>query len=1049
MPRFDVKTASEGQPVEGLGPGHFDEGGQVFSDMPEFSFTAQNENGINARILQSGVELDILREEEHRFNGIIDTVEPIDDQQDSRVEVQGVHVGYKLLQARICDSYDFDEDGLASTTRDAVTINPWRTIIFREPGGTLDAQGNLPALTGVRPDEFYKMLIGTKFISQISLRDTRYFLPSTVSNATSTKVTVWKDGQDGDVRPSFQFVRDGDNYVTGGTAETIPLINGDPNIDEMGDISTVKVEAIGVYDGTHDLTADVCRNAYDTRNYSTVSLTREDNWNGTTFSRWTGEIDLSGDGSTNKNALGAKLGFTPDDGPTSTTSKVYYLRFDAVTESDTGLSEGTIETYSNPVTFGDGGENWIETDVLTENRLEAAERVRKMTESDGDVNSSPHWDMWIDQSLNAHFSERRGSDITGHEYSFHESNLDVIRHRYFGGEKAYQTVAYGAGSGRAQTRIVSKAEFSNGGLYDSDRDPDNGGDRNYRVMKFVDQNEKSATNLLRKARAFHKLHRDPIETFEVEIRSEYVRIFETGDGIKVVNLNTRTNDTIRVVRLTRKWGDGGIGEDLVTTIGEPRDDFAQALSNAKQGTETLAVRPQPGTATLGLSGNGFIFDKNHYGVFPLSIPNAKQVERVKLAVETAPWQAQSQAQSQGHSHDTDIPSLDVNGSTAAAGGANLIRDTTIDDSLDMNQESVGQQGLTEASADGQNVDFGNAADRTPESQEALNTGRTGSGTSTERFTISNSTSLSNMEYLAIRINMQGNPDGSDRMTAGEYSFFLEDTNSAAFALETHEIDAKSAGLDDENLLVIPTAWIDDDLANLDELVVTVSPDTGTDWLIDVVIHEIAAHTHGPGTLSSSTSGLSGDTDAKSVTPSGTTVADFVSDLLGELRVGYSGASGGTGTDLGYDDSGGNDMFDEHEHSVSATTTQQKLNVGSDDANITIDFGIFQFDGDSGDGTGSPVYGKGIKFAVDPSTDASGIPDQFGSDRVPQSFGTRTEPANIEVDITPYLATDSNGLIKDGPHKVFFTSAADSVANEDGLAVVRVTPIIEYADEEES
>lgn len=892
---FQVKTNDEGEPIENLGPGRFDESSQVVDDMPSFEFTAGNPGGVNARILQSGVELDVFREEEKRFPGIVDTVEPVDDQQDSDVQVEGVHVGYKLMQARICDSYDFDEDGDPGTVRDAVTINPWKFIIFREPGGTLDASGNLPALTGVRPDEVYQMLIGTKFIKQIDLQDTRYFLPSTITDATNTKVTVWKDGQDGDVRPSFQFVRNGDNYVTGGTAETIPLVNGDPNIDEMGNISEVTVEAIGVYDSTHDLTVDVCRDAYETtRTYSSVSLSREDNWNGTTFSRWTGTIDLSGGAEAAKNALAAKLGFTPDDGPTSTTSKIYYLRFDATTESDTGITEGTLETYTNPVTFGDGGENWIETDLLTFNRLRACEKVRTMTESDASVNTSPHWDAWIDQDLDFHFSERRGEDITGHEYSFDEGNLDVVRHRFFGGELAFQTIAYGAGSGRAQTRIVSKTEFSNGGLYDSDRDPDNGGDRNHRVMPFVDQNEESATNLLRKARAFHKLHRDPIETFEVEIRSEHVRVFETGDGVKVVNLNTRTDDTLRVVKLTREWGDGGLGEDLATTIGEPRDDFAQALRNAKEGTETLTVRPQPNLGTVGLSGNGFIFDKDHFGVFPFSIPNGAQVERVSLRVETAPWQAQARSAAAGgdhthtvdvthpsHSHDVTHPSHShsLNGVTTAAGGDHRHRMNVV--------------GATESD---------------PSTEYRLVSWRTVDGQSNEVY----------MEFFT------GESDPVDDFETWDAS-----------GDHTHDLDGEAT---------------------------------------QTALGSTETSTAALGTTSAETSDASGD----------------------------------------------------HTH--------------------PLDFGIYQFDGDSGDGSGAPVYGKGIKLAVDPTTDANGVPTDFGNERVPQYFGTRTEPAQLEVDITPYLEADANGLIKSGPHKVFFKSEADGNVNPKGLAVVRATPVFEYKDQ---
>lgn len=848
--QFVVKQTTNSVTLTDVTRGDYDEASLVLDEPPRASFTVHDPSGVLAQsLLKEGKEFEIRRgvngtTGERRFLGIIETPEVVDDEQGGHITIRGVHKGYAMLRQHMTDTYDYDEDGAAITTRDAVTVNPWRFFIARKTGGDLDVRGEPLPLRGITFDNVFKHIIGTKFIHQIDCTDNSYFRGSQVY-ATTNAAQVYRDGPSGDLRPFLQRLRSSaTGFAAGSSIDTIPLENGSPNIDVMGDITQVTVRLIGILAGSQNPTVAVTRNArHATPTYSTgetetaVNILEDDAVTDTGMDIWTytftsGELPNTAD----KNSLGVKITFAGSAGD-STTTKIQYIEVECITASDTGISEGTIDAYNNPVALRTGDidpGDWVETDLSTaKNRLEAAEMLRRLTES-ASSNPSPHWDAWIDANLAFHFKERRGAAITGHDYSFAAGNLRTISHRFIGTELAYQTVAYGAGSGDAQTRIVSKAEFSAGGLYDSANDP--AVTATYgnlpRVLRFVDANEVSPTNLLRKARAFHKLHRAPIESIEVEIEPEHIRFFDVGDSITIKNIRTRTTGAKRVVALRRSW-DGSSMEKLRVTLGEPIDDFAR--DNAVQGQrhETLVIRGQPGSATSGVTGGGVHATKDYYGVFAFAIPDGVPVDRVALKITTVPWQITSR------------------------GGAS--------------------------------------------------------------------------------------PDNVN-----------------------HEHDS---------------------------LVTGTKPTQAFESWVNVRIYNIVGGTYTSAKMRVLLSVGTTPPDETFVWDDGATVLAAASDRITT-----------------------------HKHPP--------------------EFGIWQFDGDAGTGTGNPIYGSGIKLAVDPTVSAAGIPTTFSTQRHPITFGSRTASVSEEVDVTGYLSTDANGVIKVGEHRVFFIATADT-DNAQGLASLRVTPIIKF------
>lgn len=1136
----DIELSATGELVPGLTKSKYSESSESLAEPPRSTFTVENPGGVEAHLLANGKEYYVRRNNQRRFHGIIVSPEPRQEvNRGSVVEVQGIQLGYKLLQARQCDSYDFDEDGDPATTRDGVTINPWRYFAFRDPDGALDANGNTPAIHGVNFADVFRCLIGTKFIHQIDFQDNSYLLASQWADQANG-VQVYRDGRTGDRRGWLQRVRDGDGFAAGDTIETIELMNGDPNIDVMGDVSTVKVVLIGDYDGSNDVQVRACRNAGEgSRTYSSITLTRTDSFAGTSLAKWEGTVDLSSDGVTQKNRVG--LEFTvPGSAGDSATTKIAYCYVEAVTVSDTGITEGTIETYSNPVTFADDSENYFDGDLLGFNRLDAAERVRKLTESDGAVNPSPHWDAWIDHTEQFHFEERRGEDKSNLEYSFEQGNLRVISHEYYGDELAFQTIALGAGSGTAQTRIVSKADFdTGGGLYDSDRDPANGASKDHRVMKFVDGNETSATNLLRKARAFHKLHRDPQEHFNVELEAEYVPYFNVGDSIPVKNIPTRTNEPLRVVRLQRDWQPNQ-GEDISAEIGQHREGFAQRLRGASGKADTITIRPQPAKQTLGLSGNGIPFDKNHLGKYAFSIPDGSLVDRVFLRMETLPYQA---------------PAKSI--STSAAGSQEGQATSQIawdggkfDGSTDPGTSDLGARHPLFRSVVVPTATQGTYSGGSASASYVPYAGNTASNKPDPHYNFL----LKALPPTGTRYNTLEDASGngntlSESKSSGTPGFFPLYLPVNA----TYGWGVTNASINGGLYPYVPSMGLSGDCT-----IVGAFRTAGTVTDVPVFLHSggqlefrtnssdqwVLTYTDSGGGTHTLTSTATASTDTVYrfvirrdinnhliLTINGTEVingsAPAVGGSSGEFQMGFMGGDGHKirvwQTDIGstaedfvttrvFEEQGAEShayfferefawgqvildttdditLLDGTEHTINGDWTSDDVpeqaevvfipsgieqGVNQDDrddigsknsdkrlstveviasAKSTHDhggglnFGIYQFDGDGGDGTGDPVYVEGVKIAVDPTLGADGLPSNFAGERLPFKFGSEGAPRSLQPEITSYLSTDGNGVIEDGPHIVWVTSEAGA-SNSDGIGMVSFTPVIKFKETRE-
>ena len=925
-----VRQTTDGVDVMDLEEVAYDEFPVRLDEIARFDLKVPDKAGVHAYRLFPGNEVLVRRAGAKAFPGIVETMEPSrGGGKATTVSVRGVHKGQHFLRRTLCTSYDFDEDGDPSTTRDGVTVAPWAPFTLRDPGGTLDIYGLAPPVDGVPVDSMVKMILGSRFVYQIDFRDNGHFLASDVY-AAGNSLQVYRDGATGDLRPALQRVRkDGDGFhdnPSGERVESIPLYNGDRNIGSMGEVSSVTVTLVGVRSGTDDPVVEVCRDAVTSaganntsRTYSSVSLTHAASPNGVSgLDSWTGSVSFGGAESV-KNALGFRIRIAGSDGSAGTT-KLYYLKADCpLASTDTGLTEGTIATYSNPdldglaedpdtssATATVSGKDWVESDFHGMTRLDAMEALRRSTESDAGTNTSPHWDIWVDDDLALHFAERRGTD-KARRYSFADGNMEVVRHQYDGVEVAYQTIAYGPGSGVSQTRIVNRTAFSSGGLYDPDLDPHNGaatsGLRNIaRTRAFVDSNEKSVVQLFRKARADHKLHRSPIETYDVDIVSEHVPAFGVGDGVRIKDVPTRSDATLRAVSIRRVFR-GDRKEHVQVKFNEP--PFAASRLNAAtaQQADVITIRGVPTPTVTGLSANGTFFDATNYGFLEFDIEDGASVDKVFARFTPIPWQTKARA--------------------------------------------VTNQSTTSGSSD-------------------------------------------TAEYLNIA---HLNRDWSAGTSAGDPSFHFIDA-SVPFTL---------SGAYDGCVATI-ILW--------------------------------------------NCSGSSGSYSyrLRNITK-GTTLATWTSDTIGSYRYrlrnnNFSSAqvaqgdllrvqvdSGTVGTASGQIDWFLSLLIQAkitHTHTVPAQTA-------------AIDWGIHQFDGDSGDGSGQPVMGAGIRFAADATVDAQGMPTQFSTDRHPMGFGKHDARQSVEAELTGYLAVDANGRISSGPHSLHFLSTADpGNDNSKGLSGIMST-----------
>ncbi len=1122
------------------------------SQVPRANLSGRNESGVLGHILAEGKEAMIRRHQEDAFPGIVD--EWLGSHAgDVRADVSLIHKGYHLLRQSRCDPYTFDEDGDAKTTRDAVVVNPWNPFVFREHGGSLDEHGEPNAVHGLRPDQLLKHAIGTQFALQLDFRDNRWFLHSQAT-ATDAGLNVYQDEETGDGRPKLQRVRNaGDGFAAGDKLESIPLNNGAPERGDMGDVSTVTVILIGELNGAQDPTLKVCRDARSgTRTYTSVSLSRTDNYNGSSLSKWEGQVDLTGDGASDKDDMGLEITIPGSSGDSDST-KLHYGCVLAVTTSDTGVTEGTIETYSNPATFTAGDQDWVEADYLGDSRLKMVQKLHKSTEADANTNRSPHWDIWIDAALNAHLEHRRGSDIN-RTYSPGD-NLTSIEHERYGGQLAFRAWGEGAGKSEQQIRTadsLSDTDFANGGLKLPSNDPataDTG--ELARTVVWENPGQENPGQLLRETRAYLRIHSEPRKSWQFTPKVEGPRFYEPGDGIPIDAPEIRSTVTERIVELKRSWNEDE-PEVVDAQLGQSRDQLTQSfVQQVFQRSREAANRPQPGAGTTGLSGPGIHFDKDIYGVLPFTVSDGASIERVLLEMTTAPFEVSakgargsSPAERIQGSTNTDIwnqderfevafdpysiitdvssvPQGTYDGGEATANINNQVGvnedyevqitarksgETTVSNprtdaantAITLSQESDGAGGSPRPTAIDpnwgghfrsfgsgralsvsnttyrltgdlsialviKNEDTGTGSNATIVAGESITWGiRLNANNNIEYFhvdsggteqTVSGSTQFTTEEDLRIYVKRD--------TTNGTVTVWVKgDTNNTS---GSKEIDAANYGNDpaagEGNKLVLGKrdeggtneTWVgdikhlrgwtslksdsfmekavDEDNASFSDLQNTLNGDEQfafffeKDWTDTQTI------------LFTDTSATIADTDDQSFNVA------FTSDdvdvggsikfyVVGQKEITQGQSASADTNELGH--GAGNE--------VTGTAGLQVQSVGTHEHDPK--FGIYQYDGDSSDGTGTPVYAKDLQWGVDVSTDSAGIPNDWANEKHPLSWGKPGGPQTVRVDVTGWLTKDSNGVVKNGVHHLYLLGTADGANdNPTGLGRVRATPVI--------
>lgn len=667
MTEYVVTRDSDGSDIPAH-RGHYQPGSISINRVPTAEILVRDPAGTQGAKFTTGVKFTIKRNGVSEFPGMVRGRARRTSNTDETVKATLVHRGYQFLRRWPCDGYIYDEDGDAFTTRDAVKVNPWLYRIFRQVGGALDANGDEPPLDGARVEDVARALIGTRLIVQHDFLDNAPFRASGVY-ASANKVQVYLDGQSGDARPKLQRVRkDNAGYLAGQALESIPLENGDPNVKAMGVVSTVAVTLIGELAGTQHPTLRVCRNARaGARTFTALALTHAANYLGSGLSAWTGSVDLSADGAAAKTSLGYELTIPGADAD-ATTTKIHYITLTATTVGDIGLTAGTIDPYADPHGGADVTE-WVEDDYLGMRRGDALERLRLGTLTDSAVNSSPHWDMWVDASLAFHFRQRRGTAF-GTTYSHANGNLTLLEREDYADALAYQVIAVGGGRGQAEILLVNRTAYASGGLYDATRDPDSGalyGDAPD-VLVYRDQSVTSRAELLRRARAWMAQYRDPRQYHRVSLIGFRNNDFSIGDTLPITEPDWGlTGELVRVMDMDRAW-DGESGEALTVELGEKLVEPARALGGQRSERERAESRAAGATATNGVGGPGVYFDKTRFGRFAFAIPEGVEIERVLLNMQTLPWQATAKtaAAGGGSSPTTDAASHTHAGQNAAS-----------------------------------------------------------------------------------------------------------------------------------------------------------------------------------------------------------------------------------------------------------------------------------------------------------------------------------------------------------------------------------------------
>jgi hypothetical protein len=583
----------------------------ALTDAPKFEIETDNVTGRRLNRYGAGKHILIYRDGQVVFNGIVEPSSFEKSSSGSTMKISGVLEGYKLLQDRVCDYYR------ASNNSYAPVVNPWQF-------GRLTNTTSNALIDGLRPDEIMKCVIGTKFIWQEWFDNHDYLLVTSIN-----PLVVY----DGNLKlPKTSSVDAGTNtYAVTGTVESVALCNGDPSVDEMGNILSVNVKLVGTKYAGNNPYLYVCRDAGTTRTWHGVSLT----FDGSTV--WTGSYSFS-DTQGQKNQFGYKIILNSDG---NGTTMLDYARFDAVTVTDTGIAEGSIAIYDDPNTTDDT----VAINLAGQTRLEALEKLRLLTNT-STLYSDVNWDAYIDNNNHFNFMQTRGVNRSD-TFSFDNKNLTLLKQDY-DGEIKNALIALGQGEEPYAVTIVGAA------LQDASSIAIYGKKTGY----FIDKGIPDAPTLYKRAKAYLKFMATPREKLEVQICNDPGLTWRVGDNINIVDGELDISGVYRV--LTRKVVmKQDTSEQVTIELGTKSNTLGGLLRSIQSRFESQEIISQGSSSPSHALAAGMVFDSAKSAEYNFYVP--ENAQRVMISCKTAKFRAYSKSNisESSHTHAVNATTTDT------------------------------------------------------------------------------------------------------------------------------------------------------------------------------------------------------------------------------------------------------------------------------------------------------------------------------------------------------------------------------------------------------
>lgn len=597
------------------------------NEIPSFSFTTDNYHGRNLYQHLIGHDVKIYRNGSLEFYGSIEPKTFDKSMDGSLLKVEGKHKGYIAMQRAMCEGYIMANPGVSG-----FFYNPWQYGHKNVSGVEVD---------GVQAADIMRNLFGTLYTYQNFFENRGHFMTIDSNGATGFQgVTVYDNI--GNHIAKLMAYPSGTGFIlnysgTVGQAHSNSLHNGPilkytgpgPSNGQvfrgMGTLKNSKIILIGdfFYTGSYPAMY-VCRNAdqpISGRNYMPVTLSLVSGAPGGTDAMWSGFVTYTG-AETTQNQLGYVIypNGTGASGFSKYSNAMHYLRIDSQTNSDIGLHEGTIEPYVDPTSITGGS---FVVNLLGLTRLDAAERVRKMTVTSDIVIDQANWDSWIDNDLTGNFAQRRGNKVA-HEYSFSKYNVRNLEHLYDASNLVNNIIAKGAGTPPTQLTVVDTAnlvDINSINTYGS------------RQGVFQDSSITDPVTLLRRAKAYLKVYSNPIETVKLQIINDWTKPWNVGDSVKIRDSDIGIDGYWRIVLAKYNIKGDGI-EQIDTELGIKSYKASDILAGINQQIiqqDYVYRGTQAGDVTSSVS---IPFDIVHPAVYDFIVPDNAEVEAVYLYAKT-------------------------------------------------------------------------------------------------------------------------------------------------------------------------------------------------------------------------------------------------------------------------------------------------------------------------------------------------------------------------------------------------------------------------------